>query len=93
MTWLQLLTITAVQGTLIAVLGFVKQARENPATFSTLVGKVLPLQVKASDEDPTIPPTRIVHEHRPPLPESAAIPEQAGVQRLPGRVTDAGQDR
>jgi hypothetical protein len=35
--------------------------------------------------DPTLPPTRIVHEHRPAALEPAALPQQAGVQRLPTR--------
>ena len=61
----------------------VQQARENPATFLTLVGKVLPLQVKAGGEDPTLPPRKIVHIHQPSVPEPVALPPQAVVQSLP----------
>lgn len=64
----------------------VEQARANPATFLTLVGKVLPLQVKAAGDDPTLPPTRIVHEHRPAA-DPAALPQHAGVQRLSRHLT------
>jgi hypothetical protein len=71
----------------------VQQTRENPATFLALVGKVLPLQVKAAGDDPTLPPTRIVHEHRPAAREPVALPLLAAVQGLPTRVTDSGRDR
>jgi hypothetical protein len=61
----------------------VEQARQNPATFLALVGKVLPLQVKANGADPMLPPRRIVHEHRPALSEPVALPQPVAVQRLP----------
>ena len=65
----------------------VQQARENPATFLTLVGKVLPLQVKAGGEEPTLPPRKIVHEHHPALPQPVTLPQQAVVRLLPTRAT------
>jgi hypothetical protein len=71
----------------------VEQARANPATFLTLVGKVLPLQVKAGGDDPTLPPTRIVHIHQPSLPEAAALPQPATVQRLGTGVMVSDRDR
>lgn len=40
------------------------QAKANPTAFLTLVGKVLPLQVKQDGADPVVP-RAIVHEHRP----------------------------
>lgn len=39
------------------------QARENPNAFMTLVGRVLPLQVKEGGADPKVPPTTVVHEY------------------------------
>jgi hypothetical protein len=67
----------------------VEQARNNPATFLTLVGKVLPLQVKAGGDDPTLPPRAIIHEHHPAAPHPAALPQPAAAQRPPTRVTKA----
>jgi hypothetical protein len=32
--------------------------------------------------DPTLPSTRIVHEHQPALAEPVALPQQAAMQRL-----------
>lgn len=40
----------------------VKQAKESPTAYLSLVGKVLPLQVKQDGDDPKVPVTRIVHE-------------------------------
>ena len=40
------------------------QAAENPTAFLTLVGKVLPLQVKQDGQDPRVPIKQIVHEHK-----------------------------
>lgn len=41
-----------------------EQADKNPVAFMTLVGRVLPLQVKQDDKEPMVP-KRIVHEHHP----------------------------
>lgn len=38
------------------------QAEKQPTAFLTLVGRVLPLQVKEDDKDPTVPPPTIVNE-------------------------------
>lgn len=38
------------------------QAAANPTAFMTLVGRVLPLQVKEGGDDPKVPPTTIVNE-------------------------------
>jgi hypothetical protein len=40
-----------------------QQARDNPATFLSLIGRVLPLQVKSDGADPTVPPTTVNHIH------------------------------
>ena len=32
-----------------------ERAGDNPAAYLSLVGRVLPLQVKASDQEPTVP--------------------------------------
>lgn len=37
------------------------QATANPNAFLTLVGRVLPLQVKEGGDDPRVPPTVIKH--------------------------------
>ena len=37
------------------------QAAENPTAFLTLVGRVLPLQVKDGGDDPRVPPTVVQH--------------------------------
>ena len=39
-----------------------EQATTNPIAFMTLVGKVLPLQVKQDDKDPQVP-VRVSHVH------------------------------
>ena len=38
------------------------RATDNPTAFLTLVGRVLPLQVKDDGKDPTVPPPTIVNE-------------------------------
>lgn len=38
-----------------------KQARDNPNAFLTLVGRVLPLQVKEGGDDPKVPATTVNH--------------------------------
>ena len=40
-----------------------EQSKANPTAFMTLVGRVLPLQVKESGDEPTVP-TKVVHEYR-----------------------------
>lgn len=41
-----------------------RQAENNPVAFMTLVGRVLPLQVKQDGTDPLMPKaTRVIHEH------------------------------
>lgn len=42
-----------------------ERAKDNPVAFLSLVGRVLPLQVKQGGDDPTVPPRKIVHEHHP----------------------------
>ena len=44
------------------------QALVNPTAFLALVGKVLPLQVKADGSDPMVAVRRIVHVHLPDIP-------------------------
>ena len=39
------------------------QAAANPTAFLSLVGKVLPLQIKESNDDPKVPPTTVNHIH------------------------------
>ncbi len=39
------------------------QAEKNPSAFLSLVGRVLPLQVKDGGAEPTMP-TTVVHEYR-----------------------------
>lgn len=39
-----------------------EQSKKNPTAFLTLVGKVLPLQVKQDGDEPRVP-APIVHEH------------------------------
>ncbi len=41
-----------------------EQAQKNPNAFLSLVGRVLPLQVKQDGTDPQVPATTVVHEHR-----------------------------
>jgi hypothetical protein len=40
-----------------------KQAGANPTAFMTLVGRVLPMQVKEGGEDPQVPATVNHHHH------------------------------
>lgn len=40
----------------------VEQSQANPTAYMSLVGKVLPLQIKDGGADPKVPVTRIVHE-------------------------------
>ncbi len=37
------------------------QATANPTAFMTLVGRVLPMQVKEGGDDPRVPPTVVHH--------------------------------
>ena len=39
----------------------VRQAKENPTAFLTLIGKVLPLQIKQDGPEPRMP-ARVIHE-------------------------------
>lgn len=39
-----------------------KQAKKNPNAFMTLVGRVLPLQVRGGDDEPLVPKP-VIHEH------------------------------
>lgn len=39
-----------------------QQAKQNPATFMSLIGRVLPLQVKTDGTEPTVP-TTVNHIH------------------------------
>lgn len=39
-----------------------QQARDNPNAYMSLVGKVLPLQVKQDGADPVVP-AAVIHEH------------------------------
>jgi len=39
-----------------------RQAREQPGHFLTLLGRVLPLQVKQDGSEPTVP-APVIHEH------------------------------
>lgn len=39
------------------------QAKQNPATFMSLIGRVLPFQVKTDGVEPTVPPTVVKHIH------------------------------
>ncbi len=41
------------------------QAEKNPTAFMTLVGRVLPLQVKEGGDDPKVPPTVVNHLYEP----------------------------
>ena len=41
-----------------------QQAAKNPTAFLTLVGKVLPLQLKENGPDPMVP-RPVIHEHVP----------------------------
>jgi len=43
---------------------FEAQAKKNPVAFMTLVGKVLPLQVKEGGTDPLVP-RPVIHVHVP----------------------------
>jgi len=47
------------------------QALSNPSAFLTLVGRVIPLQLKPATADPLVPIRRIVHEHRPSVTSHA----------------------
>lgn len=38
------------------------QSKKNPTAFLTLVGRVLPLQVKQNGDEPRVPAT-VIHEH------------------------------
>jgi hypothetical protein len=41
-----------------------RQAEKQPVAFCTLVGRVLPLQVKEGGDDPKVPvSTTVVHKH------------------------------
>lgn len=40
-----------------------EQSKANPTAFMTLVGRVLPLQVKDGGSDPVMP-TKVIHEYR-----------------------------
>ncbi len=40
-----------------------KHADASPTAFLTLVGRVLPMQVKEGGDEPKVPATTVVHEH------------------------------
>ena len=40
------------------------QATENPSAFLTLIGRVIPLQIKPSTDDPIVAVKRIIHVHQ-----------------------------
>ena len=44
------------------------QSKKNPTAFLTLVGRVLPFQLKEGGAEPHVPPTTVVHEYydKPP---------------------------
>lgn len=44
-----------------------KQSKDNPNAFLALIGRVLPLQVKAGGDEPQVPKA-VIHEHRPAAP-------------------------
>lgn len=48
-----------------------RQAEAQPGAFLALIGRVLPLQVKAGGDEPTMP-VRVIHEH-----SAAALPPAA----------------
>lgn len=57
------------------------------AAFLALVGRVLPLTVKAATEEPRVP-VLVVHEHLPALPEPPAALPQMAVEAPPAAALE-----